>query len=342
MSPFVGLDHHFIRQARPGRTTRPRALCRALVGAALAVMTTVAAGQAYPTKSIRLIVPFPAGAGDQVARLVSARLSNAIGQTVVVENMPGASGVIGTVAAIRSPADGYTLVTATNSMVNGPLLGLPTPFNALTDLTPIALTATGPSVLVTSPASPFRTIAQFVSLAKSKPGALSYASAGNGTLGHLYGEWFKAQAGIDVLHVPYKGGGPALTDVIGGQVSVVFDVLSSTRANVQGGKLRALAITSSARSSLLPDVPTMAEAGFPDFQAAAWFAMMAPAGTPRSVIDFMNAEVNKALKHPDVVTGLANLGLNAEGGPPERFTTLFNTETRRWGKVIKDAGIKAE
>ena len=239
MSPFVGLDHHFIRQARPGRTTRPRALCRALVGAALAVMTTVAAGQAYPTKSIRLIVPFPAGAGDQVARLVSARLSNAIGQTVVVENMPGASGVIGTVAAIRSPADGYTLVTATNSMVNGPLLGLPTPFNALTDLTPIALTATGPSVLVTSPASPFRTIAQFVSLAKSKPGALSYASAGNGTLGHLYGEWFKAQAGIDVLHVPYKGGGPALTDVIGGQVSVVFDVLSSTRANVQGGKLRA-------------------------------------------------------------------------------------------------------
>ena len=313
-----------------------------LGAAALALGTSAALAQAYPNKPIKVIVPFPAGAGDQVARLLTSKLSTAIGQPILVENMPGASGVIGTVAAIKAPADGYTLVTATNSMVNGPVLGQPTPFNALKDLTPIALWATGPHVLATASTSPYRTLAQLVAAAKAKPDALSFASAGNGTVGHLFGELFNTQAGVKMLHVPYKGGGPALVDVMGGQVTVVYDVLSTTQPQVQGGKLRGLAITSEKRSPLLPEVPTMAELGYPDFKSTAWFGIMAPAGTPPAIIQYLNAEINKVLKLAEVTTQLTQMGLNAEGGAPDRFVTNFNFETARWTKVVKEGGIKGE
>ncbi len=315
---------------------------RAVLAAPLAFAIPVFGQGAYPSRPIRLIVPFPAGAGDQVARYVANGMSKQLGQPIVVENIPGASGVIGTQTALRAPADGYTLVTATVSMVTGPLLGAPTPFDALKDLVPIVLTATAPQVLVTGMSQPFKTFADLLAAAKARPGSITYASAGHGTVGHLFGEQMRSQLGLNIRHVPYKGGGPALTDTIGGQVSFFWDVLSTTRPQVAGGKLRALAITSAQRSPLLPDVPTTAELGHPEIYSTAWFSIMAPAGTPQSIVDTLNAAANRVLRSPETATDFLNMGLNPEGGPPERFTELFRNETRRWAKIIKEANIKAE
>ncbi|MGE3925816.1 MAG: Bug family tripartite tricarboxylate transporter substrate binding protein [Lautropia sp.] len=301
-----------------------------------------AQGQAasYPSRPVRLVVPFPAGSTDSLARIVAQRMSVSLGQSFVVENMPGASGNIGAGAVAKAAPDGHTLVMVSNSIVTSPLLGQPMTFNPAVDLVPVGLVATAASVLVTRPGGPFRNVPELVAFARANPGQVTYASAGNGTLGHLYAEWFKSDAGVDILHVPYKGGGPALIDVIGGQVHVLFDVLVTTAPQVRAGKLQPLAITSAERSPMLPDVPTMSESGYPGFHATAFFALMAPAATPRHILDQLSAELGKALAHPEVRRDLANLGMVAEGGRPEQFGALYARENERWSRIIKSANIR--
>ncbi len=311
------------------------------IGLGLALTPQGAQAQAWPAKPIRLIVPFPAGTTDSLARIVAQKMSASLGQPIVVENMPGASGNIGANAVAKSAPDGYTMVMVSNSLATAPLLGAAMPFNPTTDLAPVGLVATAASVLVTKPGAPFKNMPELLAYAKARPGQVSYASSGNGTLGHLYAEWFKAEAGIDILHVPYKGGGPALMDVLGGQVNLMFDVLVTTLPQVRAGKLLPLAITDGARSPMLPDVPTMAESGFPGFQATAWFALLAPAATPRRVLDQLSTELSKVLASPDVQRDLAVLGMLPESGKPEQFHALYARETERWSRIIKSAGIKA-
>lgn len=320
---------------------RRRVLLSTLAASVCATALPAAFAQAFPSRPIRLVVPFPAGTTDSLARILAQKMSAGLGQPVVVENVPGASGNIGTGQVAKSPADGYTLVLAANSLVTGPLLGIAAPFNASTDLTPVGLVATATSVLVTRPDRPFKTVPELVAYAKARPGKVTYASSGNGTLGHLYAEWFKAEAGIDLLHVPYKGGGPALVDVMGGQVDLLFDVLVTTLPQVRAGKLHAIAVTAGQRSALLPEVPTMAEGGFPGFQGTAWFAMLAPAATPRPVVDQLSAELAKVLATPDIRRDLATLGMVPDTGRPEQFRTLYINENERWTRIIKSAAIRA-
>lgn len=313
-----------------------------LLAAGVALAPRSGHAQAWPAKPIKLVVPFPPGTTDRLARIVAQKMSAGLGQPIVVENVPGAGGNIGTNLVTKAPADGYTLVMVSNSLATAPLLVANMPFNPNTDLVPVGLVATAASVLVTKPGAPFKTVAELVAYAKARPGQVSYASSGDGTLGHLYGEWFKSEAGLNLLHVPYKGGGPALIDVMGGQVDLLFDVLVTTLPQVRGGKLQPLAITAGERSTMLPEVPTMAEAGFPGFQATAWFAVLAPAGTPKQVVDVLSAELSKALGNADVRRDLATLGMLPESGKPEQFHALFQRETERWARIIKSAGIRVQ
>lgn len=324
---------------RLGRAALPVLVCLLSVG--LLTASPRVQAQAFPVKPIRLVVPFPAGTTDSLARIVAQKMSAGLGQPVVVENVPGASGNIGTNQVAKAAPDGYTLVVVSNSFVTGPLLGIAAQFTP-PDLTPLGLMATAASVLVTKPDAPFKTVQELVAYARANPGKVTYASAGNGTLGQMYGEWFKSEAGVDILHIPYKGGGPALMDVMGGQVNLLFDVLVTTLPQVRAGKLRPLGLTAGQRSAALPDVPTIAESGFPGFQATAWFAMLAPVATPRRIVDQLSNELAKALADPDVRRELANLGMLPDSGKPEQANALFAKENERWSRIIKSAGIRAD
>ena len=309
-----------------------------LLGAAPAL------AQTYPNKPIRiLIAQAPGSATDVVSRVVGNRLSEGLGQPIVIEARPGAGGVVGTEAAARSAPDGYTLFMGNNSTHgSNPALYAKLPYDAVNDFAPIAFVASVPYVLVVDPSLPVSTVQQLIALAKSKPGQLNYASAGNGSTHHFCAELLKSMAGIDMVHVPYKGSGPAIAGLLGHEVSLMFANVADIGSQIKNGKVRPLAVTVPRRSSSLPDVPTMAEAGLPDFEIQSWFGLLAPAGTPAPIIGRLNAEIAKALGRADVKATLAAQGLEVAPGSPEQFAAYIKSEIARFTKIAKTAGIKAE
>ena len=326
--------------------TSMRQAMLALLGGALFALPAIAAAQppAYPTKPIRLVVPFPAGgATDIFAREVAKHLTEAWGQSVVVDNRPGAGGNIGSELVAKAPPDGYTLEMGTvgTHAINASLYST-LPYDHVKDFVPVILVAGVPNVLEVNPAVPVNSVQELIAYAKANPGKLNFASSGSGTSIHLSGELFKVMAGVQMTHVPYKGSAPALQDLIGGQVQLMFDNLPPSLPQIKAGKLRALAVTSAARAPALPDTPTVAEAGLPGFEASSWFGVLAPAGTPPEIVNKLNAEIAKWLASPGAKEKLANVGANIAGGTPEDFARHIQAETAKWAKVVKESGAKVD
>lgn len=313
-------------------------------GLACAFTVSGVAAQAWPSKPIRLIVPYPAGGTtDLLGRGIAQKMSEAFGQQVVVENRTGAGGNIGSDLVAKSKADGYTLVLGTiASHAINPNLYRDLPYDAEKDFAPIALVATLPNLLVVNPAVPAKTVKELIALAKAKPGELAFASAGSGTTQHLSGVIFNKMAGVDMLHVPYKGNAPAVTDLVGGQVQLMFDNIPISLQQVRAGKLRALAVTGPKRSPVLPDVPTIAEAALPGFSVTSWFALFAPAGTPENIIAILNRETNKALADPVLHRQLTDQGIEPGSGTPAQLASLLRAEIPRWKKIVAESGARVE
>ncbi len=317
----------------------PRIFC-----ALFCLAASVAFAQGYPSKPVRMVVPFPpGGTTDILARAVGQKLSEAWGQQVVIDNRPGAGGNIGTDIVAKAPADGYTLLMGTvgTHAINASLYAK-LPFDPIKDFAPVALVASVPNVLVVNATIPATSVKELIALAKSKPGQLNFASSGNGTSIHLSGELFKSMTGTSILHIPYKGSSPALTDLIGGQTNMMFDNLPSSMGHIKSGKLRALAVTSAKRSPALPDVPTIAEAGVAGYEASSWFGVLAPAGTPKEIVAKINADIVKALGVPEIKERLSSQGAEPVGNTPEQFAAYIGTELVKWAKVVKDSGAKIE
>jgi tripartite-type tricarboxylate transporter receptor subunit TctC len=291
-----------------------------------------------------MIVPYPPGGGnDTLGRLFAAKLSERMGQQFVVENRPGAGAMLGTEAAAKSPPDGYTILLssiATHAL--SPNLYARVPYDPVKDFAPITLLGIAPTVLVVPADLPARSLQELIAMAKSKPGSLAYASGGNGTPPHVNAEVFKALAGVELLHVAYKGGGPALVDLMAGRVQVMLDTAASAMPHVRSGKLRALAISAPKRSPEVPDLPTFAEAGLPQYETNAWYSMHAPAGTPQDVVRRLNAELVTILKDPDIVARFRQLTTDPVGNSPEEFAAFVRAELDKYGRVIKAAGIKLD
>jgi len=327
-----------------------KASMRALVAALLAtiafVATTPAAAQgaAYPTKPVRLVVPFPAGGTtDILARAVAQKLSETWGQQVIVDNRPGAGGNIGSELVAKSPPDGYTLLMGTvGTHAINPSLYAKMPYNHVKDFTPVILVAGVPNVLVVNPSLPVNSVQELIAYGKANPNKLNFASSGNGTSIHLSGELFRTMTGVQMTHVPYKGSSPALTDLIGGQVQLMFDNLPSSLQFIKAGKLRALAVTSLARSQALPDVPTLAESGLPGFEASSWFGVLAPAGTPADIVAKLNGAVAAWLASPAAKEQLAAQGAIPAGGSPDAFVKHIADESAKWAKVVKASGAHVD
>jgi len=312
----------------------------ALFGVLFAGMAHNAFPQAYPNKPVRIIVPFPAGgSADTLARTIGQKLTESFGQQVLIDNRPGAGGNIGTDAAAKSAPDGYTLLMTPSSIISNPSLYSKLSYDPMKDLMPVTEVAWTPNILVVHPSVPANSVKELIALAKSKPGQLSYASGGNGATNHLAGELFKSMTGIDMVHIPYKGNPVAVLDVLNGQVGVMFDFMITSLPHVKAGKLRALAVTGAKRSPQLPDLPTVAEAGVPGFEAGTWFAVLAPAGTPAAIVKQLNNEIVKILNLPDVKERLYQLGAEPRSGTPEQLATLMKQDMAKWAKVIKDANI---
>jgi len=300
--------------------------------------------QAYPSKAVRMIVPYPPGGGnDTLGRLFAAKLSERLGQPFVVENRPGAGTMIGTEAAAKSPPDGYTILLssiATHAL--SPNLYARVPYDPVKDFAPITLLGIAPTVLVVPAELPARNLQEFIAAAKAKPGALAYASGGNGTPPHINAEVFKSVAGIDLLHVAYKGGGPALVDLMAGRVQAMLDTAASAMPHVRSGKLRALAISAPRRSPELPDLPTFAEAGLPQYDTNAWYSMHAPAGTSPDIVRRLNAELVAILKDPEILARFKQLATDPVGNSPEEFAAFVRAELDKYARIIKAAGIKLD
>lgn len=324
---------------------------RAFALAALATITAVAAlsatparAQGYPNKPIRVVVGFPAGgAPDILARLFSEKISPSWGQTVVVDNKPGAGGNIGAEAVAHAPADGYTLALGTvgTHSINGALY-TKMPYDMVKDFVPVILLASTPNVLVVHPSVPAKNVQELIALAKSKPGQLTFGTPGVGTSLHVSGELFNTMAGTKITHVPYKGRAMAIPDLLGGHITMMFDNLPSALPVVKEGKLRALGVTSAKRSASAPDIPTIAEQGLPGYEAESWFAVFAPANTPKDVVEKLNVELNRIFELPDVRQKLATLGLDPVLGSPEKLAAYQKSEIAKWAKVVKESGAKAE
>jgi tripartite-type tricarboxylate transporter receptor subunit TctC len=313
-----------------------------------AVLLCVAAGEAaaqhYPSKPIRLIVAFPpAGATDVVARAIGQKLSEALGQQVFVENRPGAGGNIGAEAAAKSAPDGYTLFLAalTNHAIAASVYSKLN-YDLTTSFTPVSLVANVPHMLVAHPSLPVNSVKELIELAKAKPGVLNAASQGNGTLSHLELELFKSFAGVNLLHVPYKGSSNAMPDLLAGQVSLFFDSIPSALPQVKAGKLKALGVLTSKRLAFLPNIPTIAESGLPGFEANNWFAVLAPAGTPKDIVNLLNAEIAKVVATPDLREHLASQGAILEGSTPEQLSVMIKSDLAKWAKVVKDSGARID
>jgi tripartite-type tricarboxylate transporter receptor subunit TctC len=303
----------------------------------------IAQAQSYPTKPVRLIVPYAVGGStDQTARLIARSLSTRLGHQVVVENRAGAGGALGHDLVAKAPADGYTLLfSAAGPLTVTPHTYAKLPYDAKA-FEPITLVATQPLLLVVKPGLPVNNVADLIREAQAKPGKLSYGSFGNGSAAHLAGEYFKTLAKVDMVHVPYKGSGPALVDLVAGQIDLMFDVFSTAAPLVKSGKLRPLAITSRERSPQLPDVPTMEQAGVNGFDAGTWFGLLAPAGTPRPIVDQLSRTMNAVLEESELRETLAAQGAVVRGGTPAQFQRFFLSEYDKWGGIVKAAGVKAE
>ena len=317
-----------------------------VVGIAASGLGGIANAQApaYPTKPIRLVVPFPAGgATDILAREVAKHLTETWGQSVVVDNRPGAGGNIGSELVAKAPPDGYTLEMGTvgTHAINASLYAK-MPYDHVKDFLPIILVAGVPNVLVVYPAVPVNSVQELIAYAKANPGKLNFASSGAGTSIHLSGELFKVMAGVQMTHVPYKGSAPALQDLVGGQVQLMFDNLPPSLPQIKAGKLRALGVTSATRAPALPATPTIAEAGLPGFESSSWFGLLAPAGTPPAIVAKINAEVDKWLASPEAKEKLSAIGANIAGGSPEDFARHIQAETAKWAKVVKESGAKVD
>jgi tripartite-type tricarboxylate transporter receptor subunit TctC len=313
-----------------------------LAAAAAPAVSGLARAQAYPTRPVHLIVYFPpGGVGDLMARLIGQWLSERFGQAVIIENRTGGSGNIGTEAVAHAPADGYTLLWATSPNAINATLYEKLNYNFIRDIAPVAATIRVPNVMVVNPSVPATTVPEFIAYAKANPGKLNMASGGIGVPSHVAGELFQMMAGIKMLHVPYRGSAPALTDLLAGQVQVLFDALPTSLAYIRAGKLRALAVTTAARSAVLPDVPTVADF-LPGFEASTWFGVSAPKGTPPEIVDRLNKEINAGLADPKIKARIVDLGGTVLPGTPAAFGALVAEETEKWAKVIKFSGAKAD
>jgi tripartite-type tricarboxylate transporter receptor subunit TctC len=319
-------------------------MLRVVIGAVLAVLASTAVAQGYPTKPIRFIVPFPPGGGtDLVARTVAAKLTETKKWVMVLENKPGAGGNLGIEQAVKSPPDGYTVVIGqTSNLAINPTLHRNLSYDPVRDLAPVALMVSAPVILVTSDKRPFRSVAEVVAAAKAKPGQLSYATPGNGTVAHLTAELFQRAAGIQLSHIPYKGASQAMTDLMGGQVDLYLSSVPSAIGQVRGGKLRALAVTGAKRSAELPEVPAIAESGYKGFDVTTWYGLLVPAGTPETVVKLLNSEVNQVLGQPDVRSKLAAEGGEVLGGTPAEFAAVLKADLVRWGAIVKQSGAKVD
>lgn len=295
---------------------------------------------AYPDHAIKLIVPVPPGGGvDLLSRAIGAKMQQSMGQPVVIENKAGASAAIGTEALAKSPPDGYTIMMGYSAHATNPIFVPKLPYDTNKDFAAIAHVGYIPLILVVNSSSPYHSVSELIADAKAKPGQLQFASGGAGAGAHLSGELLKSTAGVDIVHVPYKGNAPALNDLLGGQVTMMFDTITTSLPHVKSGRLRALAVTSPKRSPLAPDVPTMIEAGLPDFDISAWYVIFAPAGVPRDVMARLNAEVNKAIADPDLRRTLGEQGVEFTGGTPEEADRFVHSEIERWSRIIKTKGM---
>jgi tripartite-type tricarboxylate transporter receptor subunit TctC len=319
-------------------------IARRGICAALLIVPAFAIAQAWPAKPVRLVLPYPPGGGsDTIARPLAAKLTESLGQQVVVENRGGAGGNIGMEHVARSAPDGYTLVMAlTAQLAVNVSLYKKLPYDTLKDYDPVILIATGPYLLVVHPSLPVKSLKELIALAKSKPGQITYASSGSGSGGHLAGELLKSMAKIDLLHIPYKGGGPALVDTVAGQTQVLFATPISSTQHIQSGRIRALAASTLKRTSGLPDLPTLSEAGLPGYDSGVWYGVLAPAGTPRDVVAKLNTEINKILAQPDFRKMLVVNGIDPVGGPPETLSKFIRSEITKWAKVVKEANVRLD
>jgi tripartite-type tricarboxylate transporter receptor subunit TctC len=325
----------------------PRVVAGILVPACLIsadVFSNSVLAQSWPSKPIRIVIAqAPGSATDVISRVVGNQLSVSLGQPIVIDARPGAGGVLGTEVAARSAPDGYTLFMGNNSTHgSNPAVYAKLPYDAVKDFAPISFVASVPYVLVVDPNLPVTTVQEFIALAKSKPGKMNYASAGNGSTHHFCGELFKSMTGTDIQHIPYKGSGPGIAGLLGGEVSMMFANVADIGSQIKSGKVKALAVTAKKRATTLPEVPTMEEAGLPGFVITSWFGLLAPAGTPSAVIDRLNAETVKVLGRADVQATLALQGLEVAPSTPEQFAAHIKSEIARFTQIAKAAGIKAE
>jgi len=317
---------------------------KCLAAALAALLAAPAWPQAWPAKPVRWIVPFPAGGGvDLTARTLAARIGPRLGQQFVLENRGGANGNIGAELAAKSAPDGYTLLQATTGIItiNPHIYGRPT-FDPMKELMPVAHAVESINVLVVHPALPARSVKELIALAKARPGQLNFASSGAGGSDHVAAELFKSMAGVQLAHVPYKGGAPAIIDVVAGQVETMFATIAVAIGPLKGGRLRPLGVTSGKRFEPMPEVPTIAEAGLPGYESSFWFSTFAPAGTPREIVTRLNGEIRAALEVPEIRQRLLESGLVAAGGTVDEFTAFVQAEARKWSKLVKERGLKVD
>ncbi len=316
---------------------------RLLLGGLAIAFSLAALAQDWPAKPVRLIVPYPPGGGtDVIARIVQNRLSEALGQPMVIENRGGAGGAVGTEVAAKAAPDGYTFLFTLSSHTINPLL-YKLSYDVERDFTPVTLIVSVPQLIAAYPGAPFKSMQDVVAAARANPGTLHFASVGNGTPSHIAGELLKLKTGIDLVHVPYKGGGPAVTDTLGGQVSLLFVTMPAAISHVRAGKLRALAVTTSKRNPGAPEIPTVAEAlGIPDYEVDSWYAMFAPAKTPPAIVARMQQEMARVIQLPEVKQKLLEQGGDTVGSSPEALDRVVKSELRKWAELIRDAKIKVD
>lgn len=323
------------------RVRKSRVRCLTL--SAIVFLSSGAFAQGYPQKPVRIVVPSAAGGStDTISRVVAQKLASDIGGAVVVENRPGGGGNLGAEVVAKSPPDGYALVMVYAGHAVNVSLYPKLSYDLVKDFEPVIHVCMVASMLVVHPSLPVKSVKELIAFAKTNPGALNYASSGTGNISHLAGELFRSLAGVNIVHVPYRGTGPALIDVLGGQVPMMFPNMPGTMQHVQTGRLRVLGVNSEKRSALLPNVPTVAEAGVRGFEASTWFGLLAPAGTPRDVIARLNAATSRVLSAADVNERFGSEGAVVAGGPPEKFAALIKSEIEKWGKVVRSAGVRVE